>query len=68
MRSLLKRARRLASAWYIVPADDKWFTRLEVSSVVIEKLSSLDLRYPVADRSCLRELDLARASLAKRGK
>ena len=32
--------------WYIVPADKKWFTRIAVSEIIIEKLESLDLHYP----------------------
>jgi PPK2 family polyphosphate:nucleotide phosphotransferase len=32
--------------WYVVPADKKWFTRVAVSEIIIEKLESLDLYYP----------------------
>jgi PPK2 family polyphosphate:nucleotide phosphotransferase len=35
--------------WYVVPADHKWFTRLVVSSALIDTLSSLDLSYPTVD-------------------
>ncbi|MFN0138629.1 MAG: polyphosphate kinase 2 family protein [Pyrinomonadaceae bacterium] len=35
------------SPWYIIPADKKWFTRLAVSEVIVQKLESLDLHYPV---------------------
>lgn len=34
------------SPWYIVPADKKWFTRLAVSEIIVEKMESLDLHYP----------------------
>jgi PPK2 family polyphosphate:nucleotide phosphotransferase len=34
------------SPWYVIPADKKWFTRLAVSEVIVEKLESLDLKYP----------------------
>lgn len=33
--------------WYIIPADNKWFTRTVVADVIIEKLKSLKLSYPV---------------------
>lgn len=33
--------------WYIIPADHKWFTRTVVADVIIEKLKSLKLSYPV---------------------
>jgi len=32
--------------WYVVPADNKWFTRLVVAAAVIDTLDSLDLAYP----------------------
>jgi PPK2 family polyphosphate:nucleotide phosphotransferase len=54
--------------WYVVPADNKWFTRLVVSSVVIETLSTLDLRYPEVDESRRKELAAARRALAKHRK
>lgn len=34
------------SPWYIIPADEKWFTRLAVSEVIVQTLESLDLHYP----------------------
>jgi PPK2 family polyphosphate:nucleotide phosphotransferase len=39
--------------WYVVPADNKWFTRVIVASAVIETLDSLDLAYPEVDESKL---------------
>ncbi|MGI8784609.1 MAG: polyphosphate kinase 2 family protein [Acidobacteriota bacterium] len=33
--------------WHIIPADHKWFTRTVVADLIIEKLKSLKLRYPV---------------------
>ncbi len=33
--------------WYIIPADKKWFTRLAVSEVIVKKLESMKLHYPV---------------------
>jgi PPK2 family polyphosphate:nucleotide phosphotransferase len=32
--------------WYVVPADNKWFTRLVVSEAVVHELKSLNLKYP----------------------
>ncbi|MBT0652804.1 polyphosphate kinase 2 family protein [Geomobilimonas luticola] len=45
--------------WYVVPADNKWFTRLVVSAAIIDALSELDLAYPKVDRE--KEEELARA-------
>ena len=51
--------------WFVVPADNKWFTRMVVSSVVIDTLSSLQLKFPEVDQARLKELALARAALGK---
>ncbi|MGE0042659.1 MAG: polyphosphate kinase 2 family protein [Vicinamibacterales bacterium] len=49
--------------WYVVPADHKWFTRLVVSSAIIETLESLQPRFPTVDAKTRRELGVARAAL-----
>jgi PPK2 family polyphosphate:nucleotide phosphotransferase len=54
--------------WYVVPADNKWFTRLVVSAVVVDTLSSLDLKYPEVDESRRKALAAARAALVKQRK
>ncbi|MGC1646941.1 MAG: polyphosphate kinase 2 family protein [Candidatus Sulfotelmatobacter sp.] len=46
--------------WYVVPADNKWFTRLVVSTVVVETLESLDLAYPKVDGAKRKELEAAK--------
>ena len=49
--------------WYVVPADNKWFTRVVVASAVIETLDSLDLAYPKVDEGKLKELAAAKKKL-----
>ncbi len=49
--------------WYVVPADNKWFTRLVVSAVVVETLESLDLAYPKMEEAKLKELEAAKKIL-----
>src|SRR5712672_3270451 len=49
--------------WYVVPADNKWFTRAIVGSAVIETLDSLDLAYPKVDEGKLKELSAAKKKL-----
>jgi len=49
--------------WYVVPADNKWFTRIVVAAAVIETLASLDLAYPEVDDSKLKELAAAKKKL-----
>lgn len=49
--------------WYVVPADNKWFTRVVVAAAVIETLDSLDLAYPKVDDGKLKELAAAKKKL-----
>ncbi len=51
--------------WYVVPADNKWFTRLVVAAAVFEALDELDLRYPKVDRRKRAELAAAREQLLR---
>jgi PPK2 family polyphosphate:nucleotide phosphotransferase len=34
------------SPWYVIPADKKWFTRLAVSEIIINRLEALELDFP----------------------
>ena len=52
--------------WYIVPADNKWFTRLVISSVIVDTLESLDVRYPKVEGPKLRELEEAKHLLTSK--
>jgi PPK2 family polyphosphate:nucleotide phosphotransferase len=51
------------SPWYVVPADNKWFTRLVVAAAVIDSLASLDLHYPEVGEEKLKELAEAKKAL-----
>jgi PPK2 family polyphosphate:nucleotide phosphotransferase len=52
--------------WYVVPADNKWFTRLVVSAVVVDTLESLKLAYPKVDDDKRKELKAAKKVLLKK--
>ena len=56
------------SPWYVVPADNKWFTRVVVAAAIIDALASLDLRYPKVGEAKLKELAAARKVLLAEGK
>jgi len=51
--------------WYVVPADNKWFTRLIVAAVIVEAVEKLDLAYPTVDAEKKKELQTARAVLSR---
>ena len=49
--------------WYVIPADKKWFTRLAISEVIVQKLESLKMSYPVVSPERLIELQEAKKIL-----
>ena len=49
--------------WYVIPADNKWFTRLVVAGAIVEALEKLQLAYPKVDPEKEKELKAARALL-----
>jgi PPK2 family polyphosphate:nucleotide phosphotransferase len=49
--------------WYVVPADNKWFTRVVVAAAVIDALASLDLHYPEVSEAQRQELAAAKKEL-----
>ena len=49
--------------WYVVPADNKWFTRVVVAAAVIDALADLDLQYPKVSDNKLKELATAKRAL-----
>jgi PPK2 family polyphosphate:nucleotide phosphotransferase len=54
--------------WYVIPADNKWFTRLAVAAAIIAALDSLDLEYPKVDEKKLEELAAAKVRLESESK
>ena len=53
--------------WYVVPADNKWFTRLVVAAAVVDALDGLDLAFPKVDAAMRKELGVARKRLEDEG-
>jgi polyphosphate:nucleotide phosphotransferase, PPK2 family len=51
------------SPWYIIPADKKWFTRLAVSGVIVNKLESMGLQYPKLGKAEMADLEEAKKML-----
>ena len=54
--------------WYVVPADNKWFTRLAVAGIAIDTLESLNLRVPTLSHRDVRALNHARRRLRFKSK
>jgi PPK2 family polyphosphate:nucleotide phosphotransferase len=60
---MIQRTATKHAPWYVVPADNKWFTRLAVASAIIETLDELDLAFPDVDEAKKKELEAVRTSL-----
>jgi PPK2 family polyphosphate:nucleotide phosphotransferase len=52
-----------SSPWYVVPADNKWFTRVVVGAAIVDTLASLDLAYPKVDKARREEIAKAKKAL-----
>ena len=60
---LIRETSTESAPWYVVPADNKWFTRVVVAAAVIDALAELQLEYPKVDKVKMKELATARAML-----
>ncbi|MCA1652439.1 MAG: polyphosphate kinase 2 family protein, partial [Acidobacteria bacterium] len=59
----IKRTSTSDAPWYVVPADQKWFSRLLVSEVIVERLEDMKLAFPRLDRKRRAELRRSRQQL-----
>lgn len=60
---LIRETSRDEAPWYVVPADNKWFTRLVVAGAVVEAMEKLDLAYPTVEGKALEELQAVKKAL-----
>jgi PPK2 family polyphosphate:nucleotide phosphotransferase len=49
--------------WFVVPADNKWFSRLVVGAAIVDSMSSMKLAFPSVPKSKMKELAEAKAGL-----
>ena len=54
--------------WYVIPADNKWFTHVAVAAAIVETMEDLKLAYPVVDANKRKELRAAAAMLTGKKK
>jgi PPK2 family polyphosphate:nucleotide phosphotransferase len=62
-QSMIRETSAPHAPWYVVPADNKWYTRTVVAAAIVDGLASLDLHYPKLDKAKLGELAAARKAL-----
>ncbi|MEP7129245.1 MAG: polyphosphate kinase 2 family protein [Chitinophagales bacterium] len=51
------------SPWYVIPANNKWYTRVIVAAAIIDTMAGLDLHYPKVDDTKLKEIATAKEML-----
>ena len=52
--------------WFVVPADNKWFTRVVVAAAIVDAVHSLKLEFPKVDKRKMKELEAIEATLRGR--
>ena len=55
------------SPWYIIPADDKWYTHFIGGNIILEKLREMDPAYPPVNKDEKELLRKAKEKLEKEG-
>ena len=64
--AMIRATARPDAPWYVVPADNKWFTRVIVAAAIIDALEALDLKFPEMTAPQRQQLEGARAALVGR--
>jgi len=52
--------------WYVIPADKKWFTRIAISTIMLQVLEDMNLKYPVLPDEELKELEKVKRKLNRK--
>jgi PPK2 family polyphosphate:nucleotide phosphotransferase len=60
---MIQHTSHVHAPWLVIPADNKWFTRLVVAAAVIDALQGMDLAFPEVDPEKRKELQAVRAML-----
>jgi len=49
--------------WFVIPADDKWYARLAIASIITKHFDKLELSYPEVSQAQKQELQKAKVQL-----
>jgi PPK2 family polyphosphate:nucleotide phosphotransferase len=60
---MIRETSRPDARWYVVPANNKWFTRLVMAAALADALDGLQLKYPKVEGRALKELEAVRKAL-----
>jgi PPK2 family polyphosphate:nucleotide phosphotransferase len=62
---MIRHTSRPEAPWYVVPADNKWFTRIVVAAAMVETLNGLDLKFPSVTGAAAADLERSRRMLLR---
>ena len=62
---MIRNTSRPEAPWHVVPANNKWFTRLVVAAEVVDALDRLGLKYPKVSGTARHDLEKSRQILRK---
>jgi PPK2 family polyphosphate:nucleotide phosphotransferase len=62
---MIRRTATREAPWYVVPADNKWFTRVVVAAAIVDGLASLNLKYPTVSKAQMRDIEKAKRTLGR---
>jgi PPK2 family polyphosphate:nucleotide phosphotransferase len=60
---MLANTSNTTAPWFIVPADDKWFTQFVIANIIVNELDKLDLGYPVLSDLQKKDLEASKKEL-----
>ena len=65
---LLSKTSTTHAPWFVLPADDKWFTRLCLSYILHNEFETLQLKYPTVSDEQKKQLQITKQVLLKEKK
>lgn len=60
---MIRQTSREHAPWFVIPADNKWFTRIAVAASIVKAMEGLDLAFPTVEKAALDEMQKARGVL-----
>ena len=61
--TMIRETSTIIAPWYIIPADKKWYMRLAVAEVILQRMKNMGLKYPVLSDQQIADLEKAKEIL-----
>jgi len=63
--SMIRHTSTKTAPWYVIPADKKWYMRIAVAEIILQRMEKLKLKYPALTPKKIEELEKGRQALMK---